>query len=865
MVRVNFAFALVALLRVATAQTTTQEPLIVPEDTIAVNDANAAILERCEGGFKGDLDREDERKALLDGVGSDNIIMQILTKAKDQDDLQTVAQEELTPMWLFFKAAPLLMTFLLIIVWAICCWTACPLKYFCKCCRCCSKERPSSRMVKFIALAILGAQIWGIIIAASMAFEGYNKATDGFANLGCTSAKMLNTTLQGKAHPFFLGFLPMLEKFDSLADNFLNDSAFLVEVDASLSNTKAINDAVAVAAGTLTVLKDMMNLQANVRPTYNGADLMHNCSFCLELAHGALQPAIDALDGGIGTALAGARSEVDAQLTYPKRMELRKTIKDASAPLAELKNSVRDTFTFFISDDFEQFAEHIDGTQPTLQIALSIIIVMAFLLATCGTFSLGCCIFREKTSSLAAQGKNPYNPWIHRCSCCTWCCGFFYAMLAFFVGGLMVVIVVPTSGICLIMDDMDSAMLESMAPALGLNMTGDDGVMMADMVDTCFNPVDPYGPTNMMDIFFTVNDTGHKETMRDVVVKQTKDAVDTAFQSIDTKSGDDPSLSGSTSITTLRSVISGNPVDAMLVAIPTMMQSDPNLADMTKDSRGGSGISLGFSASAACADHTVTAGMGSMSGTVVKGVDSFETALGFYGSLNNDGSGSCAQTSTCNNTPSADASSACAAANKYIQKKRELMDQATFRCDLFFMPGSATTECDPDTSLTPTTCLWADGTMHVKQKTCTLAQFTAYVRRFDQRIDRVFTNLDASVSATQSAISTDMRATMTTYMLDPIEEIADGMTCGFIALLYQEMIDALCYQGVSGLRDISRSYVGCAIVSLTMIMLMYAVWRRSIDNGNHWERTEVVEVGGETGKDDEESGHKSSLRAAANP
>jgi len=53
------------------------------------------------------------------------------------------------------------------------------------------------------------------------------------------------------------------------------------------------------------------------------------------------------------------------------------------------------------------------------------------------------------------------------------------------------------------------------------------------------------------------------------------------------------------------------------------------------------------------------------------------------------------------------------------------------------------------------------------------------------------------------------------------------------------MIDRLCYQGVVGLIEISQSYLACGVLSIILILLMYIVWRRSIDNYNQKSHTEV--------------------------
>merc|ERR1719401_2176267 len=131
-------------------------------------------------------------------------------------------------------------------------------------------------------------------------------------------------------------------------------------------------------------------------------------------------------------------------------------------------------------------------------------------------------------------------------------------------------------------------------------------------------------------------------------------------------------------------------------------------------------------------------------------------------------------------------------------------------------------------------CLQSDGTLKVKARSCTLPQWVSYVREFDERIQVTFDRVDTTVPLVLTGINVDMQDAVNEYMLDPIDRIANGVTCGFMVALYQETIDALCYQGVVGLRAIARSYVACAVLTVLLMILMYGVWRRSIDNVNRW-------------------------------
>ncbi|CAK0873076.1 unnamed protein product [Prorocentrum cordatum] len=70
------------------------------------------------------------------------------------------------------------------------------------------------------------------------------------------------------------------------------------------------------------------------------------------------------------------------------------------------------------------------------------------------------------------------------------------------------------------MDDLSRDLLNDMAGSLGMDLKGDDGVMMTDIVVECFNPADENANPNLLDLIFTRNDQGDKETIREQLISQ---------------------------------------------------------------------------------------------------------------------------------------------------------------------------------------------------------------------------------------------------------------------------------------------------------------------------------------------------------
>merc|ERR1712151_493200 len=122
-----------------------------------------------------------------------------------------------------------------------------------------------------------------------------------------------------------------------------------------------------------------------------------------------------------------------------------------------------------------------------------------------------------------------------------------------------------------------------------------------------------------------------------------------------------------------------------------------------------------------------------------------------------------------------------------------------------------------------------------KTRTCTLPQFKAYVQSFNATLDKVLSRVDATVPEVKEIIDVSMRNLVDTFVLDPVTEIVDGVTCGYIAHTYQELIDGLCYQGVVGFNTVTRSYVACASLAFVLLVVMFALWCRGVNNVNAWE------------------------------
>jgi len=120
--------------------------------------------------------------------------------------------------------------------------------------------------------------------------------------------------------------------------------------------------------------------------------------------------------------------------------------------------------------------------------------------------------------------------------------------------------------------------------------------------------------------------------------------------------------------------------------------------------------------------------------------------------------------------------------------------------------------------------------MQVRERNCTLAQFDDYVKDFGTRLDLAIQRLDNETARTFATITTGMRSMIHRYVIDQIDEVADGITCGFMPSLVQEGIDGLCYQTLAGFRSITNSYFLCGLFIVLLAVDMYFLYRFVLSN-----------------------------------
>lgn len=130
-----------------------------------------------------------------------------------------------------------------------------------------------------------------------------------------------------------------------------------------LDRTAVISSASGVAGQTLKLISASLADPANAAPRGVGGEyLMHRCQFCTEVAP-AIAKVSEALDGGVAVALASARQEIATQFGPEARKGLQGTLRQATVPLVDLKNTMRGSFGPLVKADDIQAIQTVVDTQ----------------------------------------------------------------------------------------------------------------------------------------------------------------------------------------------------------------------------------------------------------------------------------------------------------------------------------------------------------------------------------------------------------------------------------------------------------------------------------------------------------------------
>jgi hypothetical protein len=667
---------------------------------------------------------------------------------------------------------------------------------------------------------------FGVLLAAFVAMAGHRHVSEGMDGLHCSSSTLLDVVLSGKeessagSDDSFVGILDLLRQLDGILDNLADDSKFMTDLRQILTDTEPLERSVKMLTGTLTLLDETLAHPDNIRPkSASGEDLDHICHFCQSVA-GSVAPLSKEIEESTAKALEEARNQVKTQLTGSKLVELRKDIDEAIDPLISSKDSLRDSIGAFVDGDV---ANTIDGVIELIGLVVLALFGIAIPILCCDGSAVCCAAFKSRTP------EDSYSKRPSHCACCGWCFGWPLAFIGLFLGGLLMIIIYPISGVCLIMMDVNRENLNDWGPALGL---ADDPKAFQDTVNVVDECLGEDGQGKLMEVIMVDHKNDNGETtrisLRQKLEDETRGNINEKFDVIIEKTK-----------------VKKNPMDEsqafkdllkfLETDVSQLTTYDPDRIENMKSKPEFAGFALeaelsttAFASSASCLEFTID-----KSG-VLKDVELDGTIPGLKTLQNKaKAKGLTAVGQSCDSSFTGGQKPVRDALNSVMKVKQDLRKSNRYKCNLFQGPNGET--CDPkDLKKTMKDCVQKGDNdelfMKTKEVSCSYPEFIQYVKNFKERVDVATEELQVQSSEGLGAIADNLKALVNKQMLDQMFAVVDNVNCRFIGDAYWSMVDGLCHQAARGIVSMSTAFAVMGGLVLGLVILMYITFRRVVDN-----------------------------------
>jgi len=215
----------------ASTSALTTSTYVTSDDVDLYNKSTIKMSKACTGNQKIDISKD--KTVLETQVGGENMMINALKKAKKPAEVGDKIKDEAKPARLIFSAGPIVMFFLVLIVYLFCCWSWWPC---CRCCRFCARRSDHPKAIKLSFVIVIVAIFAAVALnGIFMSLGGYKDVVDGIKVVDCAAATLVHDSLGGSSGPNpFIGLLPFLNVFAKIGQDVSPNSPFF-EVSVSYS------------------------------------------------------------------------------------------------------------------------------------------------------------------------------------------------------------------------------------------------------------------------------------------------------------------------------------------------------------------------------------------------------------------------------------------------------------------------------------------------------------------------------------------------------------------------------------------------------------------------------------------------------
>ncbi|KAF4748493.1 hypothetical protein FOZ62_024956, partial [Perkinsus olseni] len=791
-----------------------------------------------------DLDVADKKKAVEKFVG-DNVLEMFIRDERchsDNDDILTECIEDKRDD--IQSAANRVgggfsLAFLLVIGWII--LLPC---FICRCWRkaccwfCLGESKKGLRTPKqttrfgFILVGMLLAL--ALLIAGSIAIGSQDTMSSGADGTFCEIYKLANNSLNGypggesnmENDDAFIGLVPMIDSVKDLVDELdpNGNGELLPGVDNLLLETRTLDRAVADLTGSLE------NMLATLGKPENRRVGEYTCVFCDACCGGPnplVAQVLDELKGSAAGALNEARDMVRQELRGQNIVDLHSEASKAIDPLDEFRDVFEDKIGDALINNEEDIRDVLDAiSSATLGWAAGVFlpIVLLILVVLCGCF-------RKPPEDHTDKATNPCGV------CCSCCCTCLYVFIACYVSGIVMILAYFEGSVCMIIHDVPKIVdmyddFQSLAnrdgpvrrllPALPAPPAGrylaSDNDDVKKFIGTC---LDPAGDG---DILSTIEvDDG--KTLRETF--NVEDRIKTEFDKITTSVGadiNDPSLNIA-NLPAFRDLL--NAIDAvgdLYILDPdraAALQSDANYQwDGTSPpslSAGAAILEAGFAGVPECSNRTVDLSalspefrdpIASLDGQTLIGVDEYIAAL--------SGNGVGLGTATgCTTFKLSGANQNLVPWGNLLNLRQPVMTKNDYDCTGYTILETADRKfvTSPGSS-----------------RTCDFNQWQQFIRDFKTDLQAKASAVDVERVASFDKIDTGLRDLVDRLVIIPIQELLDGISCRFMAVRWEGLINQFCWTYAAGITGFGAALLAACAIMTVILVYEFVIWRYLKDN-----------------------------------
>jgi len=773
-------------------------------------DLSVKTPQACEGVDNVEVDRNTKQ---LEGLaGEENIVELSLIDSSSVGD-------KVTPGWALATAGSFVMLPIMFFVWFICCWSMCPC---CACCRVNVHERRLSQKALLIILVIIVVLVIVFIICSGVALAGAAKMGAGVDRFFCAAMTMMDVVLSGEGT--FLGLLRSTVVMSELSKTIETDGAVIVGLRNITNQTSGLEQAQGVLLGTMQLLQDAVTKEGNKFPGIGTAYMTHKNYLC-EMLEQLLGPTLTALSTGLGQALVNVRKKMN-QLFFTDNGLSTKLDSALNAMMPAIDDMVRELSKATDSLSKEGTISTKNSFKSGVVSFSAILLVFSVLLGLCGGLSV-CGI---------AAGENSGKPKraAHCCACCGCCCGFLFTVMSFFIGGLLVLVAVPASGVCLVMDGISS---EKLASYKSLNVSADVGKLVdaclikgasgdllnAISMDVCKKNGTSRPSNCSQDQMESVGmGTGMKE--------QFFGSINSSFAELESKMVINVNLRDSEGVVALLDMLGQSSASRSFI-LDAMANEKWDLPPYN-GMKTWEHFNKAVFTTLACANSPMpNKEPYTLFPTQVQSGLGYKTIQDHIG-----GAVACGQDWTCTGD-----ATLCAAADKVLSDKEDIKALGNYDCPLFFDASGAVCDVKDMATASPwaNDCIrertWATGDvdkyyMRPMARQCNFTDFEQYLKNFKTSLDKSFRRYDHEVETLGPRMSNGMRQLVQKEITDRLTKIIDGVDCVFMGTAYRQTIDGLCFQMVRGLGEAAGAFVAFGVFGLLYVIFSYILWRIAIDN-----------------------------------